>query len=307
MNTIQGTIFDIQRFSTHDGPGIRTTVFLKGCPLSCTWCSNPESQKHNPQLLYFKDLCKNCGKCIDVCKNNAILMGDNGIEYDRNKCTSCGECAKICPHEARTLSGRIVTVDEVVGMVRQDWRYYMQSGGGVTCGGGEPLYQPDFIEALLTELHDKLGYHCCLDSTCFAPKEVLERMLPHLNLILLDIKHMDSKAHQELTGVPNEPILRNARHLGEINFPVLIRVPLIPEFNDTQENAENLGEFLKEIRLPKVDLMPFHTMGLSKTTALGKEYTPFGNRQPASTSPAVERTVSILERYGLQVSVQKIV
>lgn len=232
-------------------------------------------------------------------------MGYSGIEYDRKKCISCGECAKVCPYEARILSGRVVTVDEIVNTVRQDWRYYMQTGGGVTCGGGEALFQPEFLEALLTKLHNELGYHCCLDSTCFAPWEVLERMLPHVNLILLDIKHMDSKAHQELTGVPNERILENTRHLGAMNFPVLIRVPLIPEFNDTEENAESLGKFLKKINLVKVDLMPYHTMGLSKTKALGREYKPFGDHHPASTTPAVDRTVSILKKYGLQVTVQQ--
>lgn len=291
-----GWIFDIQRFCVHDGPGIRSTVFFKGCPLSCLWCSNPESQSSRPQVLYYANLCKGCGSCAAVCRHGAISLEGGAVPAAPERCTHCGACAGVCAYGARTLVGRSATVDEVCEAVGQDWRYYMQTGGGVTCGGGEALAQPAFLRAVLQKLHDGLGYHTCLDTSGFAPWETIESLLPHLDLILFDIKHMDAGRHKEITGVDNSRILGNLRHLAARSFPVLVRVPLIPGVNDDEPHMHALGVFLREHRLTQVELMPYHAFGLGKYQALGRAY-PF----TGSGSPATGESVAILESYGVQV------
>lgn len=292
-----GNLFDMQRFCTHDGPGIRTTLFFKGCPLRCAWCSNPESQRSSPQLLFHAHLCQGCGRCAEVCPHGAVTLAENRPEFHRERCVNCGTCARVCPHEARILSGRSVALDDVVEFVRQDWRYYMQSSGGVTCSGGEALTQPDFLRALFGRLHDELGYHTCLDTTAHAPWETLESVLPVTDLILLDIKHMDPAEHRRMTGADNTLILNNARKLGAAGFPVLIRVPLIPGFNDTPDNMRALGEFLAENRFHEVELMPYHSFGRSKYQALGRECPAFEGK------PDVDGSVERLKAYGLNVFV----
>jgi pyruvate formate lyase activating enzyme len=295
----KGWIFDIQRFSIHDGPGIRTTIFFKGCALSCLWCANPESQSQRPRLLYFSSLCTSCGACVRACPRAAVTIENDALRHDRDKCTACGACTVVCRHEARLLSGKQLSVAELCGAASKDWRLYMQTGGGITCGGGEPLQQPGFLHSLLLELHDGLGYHTCLDTCGFAPWKVFEQMLPCLDLVLLDVKHMDNARHKRLTGVSNEPILENGRELGRRGFPVLIRVPLIPGENDEEANVRALGEFLRENGLKDVELMPYHTYGLNKYRALGRVY-PLSERP----SPDMDGCRAILESYGLHVEVR---
>lgn len=299
MNTApRGMVFDIQHYCLHDGPGIRSTVFLKGCPLSCRWCSNPESQKRRPQLLFYRNLCVGCGACVEVCPRKALSLEADGLHMDRARCTGCGRCVPVCLQNARVLSGRLMDVEEVCEEVRQHWRIFMHSGGGVTCGGGESLAQPGFLLALLTRLHDELGLHTCLDTSGHAPWRTLRAMLPHLDLILLDIKHMDPARHREATGRDNGPVLRNARELGRRCFPVVIRLPLIPAFNDTEDNLQALGAFLAEVGLPELEIMPYHEFGLSKYAALGQPYSP-----PPAKAPDVEKAESILRGFGLDVRV----
>lgn len=287
----------MQRFCTQDGPGIRTTIFFQGCPLRCAWCSNPESQRAVPQLMFHAHLCRGCGRCAEVCPFGAIVRNEGHLSFRRERCRGCGACARACPHEARILSGRTVDVDEVVSFARQDWRHYQQSGGGVTCSGGEALAQPDFLSELLTLLHDGLGYHTCLDTTAFAPWETLASVLPVTDLILLDIKHMDGTEHARMTGVDNALILDNARRLGQAAFPTLIRVPLIPGFNDTPDNIRALGAFLTKCRFRDVELMPYHTLGQSKYRALGRDYAFMTGK------PDADGSARALREYGLNVLV----
>ncbi len=295
-----GWIFDIQHFSVHDGPGIRTTIFFKGCPLSCLWCSNPESQNPKPQLMYFSQLCKGCASCVEACSHKAVKIENAALKYVRDQCVSCGTCASACLYEARTLSGRQMTVQQLCDAVSEDWRFYMQTGGGVTCGGGEPLMQPGFLRSLLIRLHDELGYHTSLDTSGFAPWNVLESLLAHLDLVLLDIKHMDSSVHKKLTGVGNELILHNAQELARRGFPVLTRVPLIPGANDDRLNLNALGQFLSKNNLRDVEVIPYHTYGLNKYKALGIDYA-FAQ----TAKPDCDFCKSILGSYQLKVEIRQ--
>jgi pyruvate formate lyase activating enzyme len=295
-----GRVFDIQRYCVHDGPGVRSTVFLKGCPLSCAWCSNPESQDPKPQILYFRNLCHKCGVCLKACPHGALAVENEALVRHPDRCRTCGTCVDACLYEARVLSGKTMTVEAVCQVVREDWRLYAQSGGGITVGGGEALAQPEFLAALLDVLHDGLGYHTCLDTSGFARWATLEAVLPHLDLILLDIKHVDGKAHRRMTGVDNAVILDNAARLSSRGFPVIIRVPLIPGFNDDAASLHGLGALLRELRFPEVEIMPYHAYGLSKYQALGRDY-PLGAPPPPDAALAAE----VLQAYGLNVSVHQ--
>ena len=298
MESSQGIIFDIQHFSLHDGPGVRSTVFFKGCPLSCWWCGNPESQGREPQLLYFKHLCTGCGGCVPLCPARAMTVDGEGGRLDREACTACGACVPACPRSARQLSGSIVSVARVCAEVRQHWRIFQTSGGGVTLSGGEVLSQPEFLHDLLKALHDEAGLHTCLDTCGMAPWPLLERVLPYVDMVLFDVKHMDGDIHKNATRAGNGPILANARKLAARGVPVLIRVPLIPGFNDTDENLSALGAFLRETALLEAEIMPYHTLGMNKYAALDKAYTFY-----TDAAPRVEAAVATLERYGVHVEV----
>lgn len=299
-NNNSGMIFDIQHYSLHDGPGVRSTVFFKGCPLSCKWCSNPESQQHTSQVMYYQNTCTVCEACITACPHEALSLDAGTIRRQDDKCQICGECILACKSKSRVLSGHPERVDEICTEVREHWRIFMQSGGGITCSGGEPLTQPEFLKGLLVELHDELGFHTCLDTTGYAPWKTLEAMLPHLDMILLDIKHMNNNAHCEGTGVGNVSILQNAIELGKLKFPVTIRLPLIPQFNDSLINLEQMGVFLNENGLSSVEIMPYHEFGLSKYKALQMDY-----QAPASSPPATSRALKILKEFGIDVTVHR--
>jgi pyruvate formate lyase activating enzyme len=298
MSGESGIIFDIQHFSVHDGPGIRSTIFFKGCPLSCKWCSNPESQARQPQLFYFRDLCTACGTCIETCQSGASEAVDGGMVFRRDLCAGCGACVAVCPQDARTVSGRKVTVEQVCDEVRQHWQVFMSSGGGITCGGGEALAQPAFLAALLGRLHDDLGFHTCLDTSGYAAWPALESLLPSLDLILLDLKHMDGEQHRRGTGRDNRLILDNARRLAARGFPFKVRVPLIPGFNDGDDNIHALGGFLRSTGGQPVELLPYHEFGRNKYAALEMDFSGYPH------SPArVRRAEETLGGYGLDVTV----
>lgn len=298
---IVGCVFNIERFAIRDGPGIRTTVFLKGCPLRCLWCANPESMSPTPQLFYLENLCTRCYRCIDACPNKATTKAPDGaIKIDRSLCQACGKCVEACPNKAREISGKLMTVDEVLEEVRKDALFYQNSGGGVTFSGGEPTYQPEFLWHLLKASWES-GIHTALDTTGFVKPDVLKKLLEHTNLVLYDIKHMDPAKHKELTGVDNRLILENARMIAVMGKPMIIRVPLIPGHNDSQGNIKALAEFMLSLGLKRVDLLPYHSLGKIKYYRLGMEY-KLSDLKPFAEGE-VAKIKADLESYGLQVGV----
>lgn len=289
-----GVIFDTKRYSIHDGPGIRTTVFLKGCPLSCWWCHNPEGQAMEPELILRPERCIGCGACLEVCEHGAIFHDGERIVTDRGRCTACGACVQVCYAEARALVGREVTVAEVMDAIERDTAFYDESGGGVTISGGEPLAQPDFLRDLLRACQAR-GLHTTLDTCGFAPWEALDDVREDVDLFLYDLKLMDDARHRELTGVSNRRILENLRRLsGEGHrmlrqgsaqvlrqcsaqvlrrgsAQVVLRVPVIPGINEDEENLRAIGAFAAELpSLERVDLLPYHRIGRDKYRRLGK-------------------------------------
>lgn len=268
-------VFNIQSYCIHDGPGIRTTVFVKGCPLRCLWCANPESNSAKPQLMTYAAKCTGCGKCVESCPQGAITVAPAGEKYiahtDREKCTNCGACAAVCPNEAREIAGKPMTVREAIDRVKQDKLFLVSSGGGMTVSGGEALSHPDFSANLFAAAHAE-GLHTAIESCVFAPRDVVDKVFSHVDLGLLDIKHMDSAMHQKLTGVPNEQILENIRHIhNDLHVPVILRVPVIPGYNDDERNILAVGEFAAALgKDVPVNLLPYHRLGDSKSESLGQ-------------------------------------
>ena len=268
----KGIVFNIQKFSIHDGPGVRTTVFLKGCPLRCKWCSNPESQLSRVQIMYHSDNCLHCQKCVHTCPEKAITAAENGrIHIDFNKCTGCLSCVQGCPGRALTNEGEYKTVDEVVDVCMQDVDFYEESGGGVTISGGEGMVQPDFVEALILRLKEK-GIHTAIETTGCVSQEVFHRLAPLFDLLLFDVKHYDSEKHKLGTGVGTELIHKNLRWAHEQGLNILPRIPVIPGFNAELSDAEGIAKLLHEIGLGRVQLLPFHQMGERKYEFLNRDY-----------------------------------
>ena len=252
-------IFDVQRNSFVDGPGIRTTVFFKGCNLKCAWCHNPESQSAKPQMMFYKDKCTGCGKCKSVCP------------YHLEQCELCGKCTLYCPVDARKVCGKEHTVDEVLKEVLKDQAFYETSGGGVTFSGGECMLQIDFLAEILKKCKEN-GIHTAVDTAGHIPFESFEKILPYTDLFLYDIKIFDSQKHKQYVGVSNELILENLKKLFERKAKLWIRIPIIPDVNDSIEEIQKIKDFLKTIgTAEKIELLPYHAMGENKYRAIGKE------------------------------------
>lgn len=267
---ITGTIFDIQRGALQDGPGVRTTVFLKGCPLDCRWCHNPESIAPEPVLAYDRARCTLCSACVEACPNGAPRVEAAGIRIDRARCTQCGRCIAQCPEEALAVVGRVATVAEVLASVRADRDYYAASGGGVTLSGGEPMAQADFAEAILRAARAE-GIHTGLDTSGLAPTERLARIAPWVDLFLYDVKAVDPARHRACTGVDSRPILDNLRMLHDQGARLRLRCPLAPGLNDGPADLSLLAELIRSLpRVEGVEIMPFHPLGRGKAARVGR-------------------------------------
>ncbi len=299
---LRGLIFDIQGYSVHDGSGCRTLVFLSGCPLRCTWCSNPEGQLLRPRAMYrFKKCVHTHYRCVEACPNKATTVSPEGaIEIDRSLCKNCGQCVEVCPNKAREISGKLMTVEEVLEEVKKDTLFYQNSGGGVTASGGEPTHQPEFLWHLFRRCQ-KSAIHTCLDTCGFVQTEALQRVLEHTNMVLYDIKHMDPVRHRELIGVDNRLILENARMVAAQGKPMIIRLPLIPGHNDSEQDIKALAEFMTELGLKRIDLLPYHSLGKEKYARLGLEYKLSDLKPHESEEVGVIK--SFLESHGLEVGV----
>lgn len=267
----KGITFNIQKFSIHDGPGIRTTVFFKGCPLRCEWCSNPESQIKNVQILHDQSKCSYCLSCVAACPNGAITHEDNKIIINEDKCVGCLTCVNSCPNRALSYEGDYQTIEEIVDICMQDIDFYEESGGGVTISGGEGMSQPEFLKKLIAELK-KNSVHVAIETTGYVNKETFEELARELDLLLFDVKHYDREKHYNGTKVYNDLIVENLKWAIDNGIEVLPRIPVIPDFNDSLEDAEGLAKLLVEVGAKKVQLLPFHQFGEKKYELLNRNY-----------------------------------
>jgi len=296
---IRGSVFNLQRCSVHDGPGIRTTVFLKGCPLRCTWCHNPEGIDAAPELMLHGERCLGCGACGEVCP---VTVG--GAEpvvspSDRAACLSCGSCVEACPADARELIGRVCDARDLADQVARDRPFFEASGGGVTFSGGEPLSQPEFLIACLQACRER-GLHTAVDTCGLAPRDAVGAIAALADLVLYDLKHMDPEAHRRHTGVDNRLILDNLRLLSASDAEVWVRVPFIPGVNDDAANLDALGAFLASLpRRHRVFLLPYHPIAEGKTTHLAAStvFVPFAAPDAETLGAAGRR----LRTFGLDV------
>lgn len=266
-----GVVFNIQRFSTQDGPGIRTTVFMKGCPLKCLWCCNPESQHIQQEIIFSKRKCIHCNRCLMSCPEGAITVNGDSKLIDRTKCNLCGRCVNTCFSNALEIIGEKKTVQEIMEQIDKDQTIYRNSGGGVTLSGGEPTFQPDFSATLLEACHSE-NIHTAIETCGYAPWEQYQKILPFVDLFLFDIKYMDNQIHQQLTGQSNDLILKNLEKLAKTGKQIIVRLPLIPDFNMSSQNFDEKMAYLKRIGISVVHILPYHKLGVSKYEQLGLEY-----------------------------------
>ena len=328
---IQGLIFDLQRYSLHDGPGLRTNIFFKGCPLRCRWCCNPESQAPKPELAFFESRCFACGDCLEVCQQGALHMSEGKMHWDPQVCDHCGRCVEVCASGAIQWIGRRVSGGEVLDEALRDAAFYC-GGGGITLTGGEPTLQPEFAAAVL-RLAQAECIHTTMETCGHVPWPIFEQLLPHLDLVLYDLKHMDSDHHQEGTGVGNELILENARRVAEWfvergalsverdcdslyashctlhgSMGMIIRLSLIPGFNMaadrpkvSMENICRTAQFALGLGIGEIHLLPYHRLGQPKYQALGRPYP--GEEFDLLKDEQVEAIASLVRSLGLQVRV----
>jgi pyruvate formate lyase activating enzyme len=286
-------VFDIQKFSVHDGPGIRTIVFLKGCPLRCKWCANPESNNEDPDLLYYPNKCIGCGKCIDTCDEGAIKTVEGMVRFDRERCKQCLKCARQCFAGARKVFGKSMSVEEVLKDVEQDIIFYECSGGGLTFSGGEPLLWPNFI-AELGGVMKARGVHNAIETCGYFPAKHFAATKHVIDLVLFDIKIIDDEAHKMYCGASNKTVLENFKAIVSSSMPVVVRMPIVPGINDSDSTLNATCDFLLPYKnaMKQIHLLPYHNLGVAKFDAMGRPY-----MLPDTEAPTAERMHEIKERF----------
>ncbi|MBW2409036.1 MAG: glycyl-radical enzyme activating protein [Deltaproteobacteria bacterium] len=297
----EGVIFDIKKYAIHDGPGIRTTVFFKGCPLACRWCHNPEGISVASHRIYRQERCVGCGECIQLCPQNVISQTADGIVSDAAKCDLCQTCAEQCPAGAVEFVGRRVTVAEVVRQIEKDTAFYDQSGGGITLSGGEPLMQPEFLLDLLDACRN-LDFHCTVDTTGYTASELLLKVAQKTDLFLYDLKLMDAAKHQNFTGVSNQLILNNLKLLCENKARIQVRIPVIPGINNDADNINRTADFLAALPgVENITILPFHNSARGKYGRLGMEC--MSSHMESPSEEHLKTIAGWLEQSGLQVKI----
>lgn len=296
-------VSNIQHFSIHDGPGIRTTVFLQGCNLRCCWCHNPETWKPSVSMQYFAARCTGCGACVAVCPAGANRLEEGRAVMKWDMCTHCMACVEHCPADARKYEGRDMTIEEIVQVAVRDKAYYARSGGGVTLSGGEPLLNEQVACRLLAALREQ-GIHTAVETALHVPQSTLQAVRPLVDHFMCDIKAADSALHKQLVGVDNTRILQNIRYLAETDAAMKLRMPMVPTLNDGEDNIRQTAEFLKSLpRIPELELLKFHNLATGKYDSLGRSY-PAGQIEPPDNAQ-MEGYVNAFARYGVEASYQK--
>jgi pyruvate formate lyase activating enzyme len=303
MGKEKAVIFDIQKFSVHDGPGIRTLVFFKGCLLRCLWCCNPESQLKEPQLVFYPERCIRANKCWQVCPTHAISVEGNRLILDKTACNLCGKCVEACYAGAWKIFGMEVDVDYVMKEIEKDIPFYRNSGGGVTFGGGEPLLYPDFVNAVAGCCQEE-GIHTAIETCGYAPWKNFEKALDNIDLVMFDIKHIDPQRHKELCGRSNKLIRDNLKQLSRRGgVEVVVRLPVIPGLNDSEENLKDTAEFVASLdgNIKRIELLPYHRFGEKKYERLGREYVLAGLQIPDEEH--MQHLKGLMEGYGVAIKV----
>lgn len=307
-DTIRGLVFNVQGFTVHDGPGIRTEFFMKGCPISCEWCSNPEGMRAYPEPGVYPDKClglDNCTRCVRACRTNSLMISaaDRIVGINRDTCAHCMGCANACPSSAIQPWGEYYTVEQAMKVIRRDKVFYERSGGGVTISGGESLLQPEFVLALLKQCK-KEGFHTCVESALYVPQDVVDQVLPYTDFFITDIKTMDSEMHKKRCGVPNEKILSNIKRVAESGTPLVIRTPVLKGFNATDESICAIGKFIIEElgnQIVQYQLLPYRQMGTEKYKSLNRPYPMenFEGYEREEWEPDLARFLDILIGMGI--------
>lgn len=295
-------VLSITRMTIHNGPGIRTLILFKGCPLHCVWCSTPESRKTEPEIGVYPARCINCGQCLEICPFNALKMREGKPVIERSRCNACGNCVTVCSPKALEVLGYPMTIEQLVTETKKDEIIFKHSHGGVTISGGEPLYNAEFALKLLQSFKQQ-GINTGVDTCGYVPWSGIEPTLPYVDFFLWDIKHMDPKKHKEYTGVSNKLILSNARSIADSKVPIYIRVPIIPGYNDSKENLKAICEFSKQLRsVVEIDIMPLHHLGKARYESLNLPY-PIENLNLIPDG-VLSDIKSLIESYGLKCVIQ---